>query len=304
MCENSSSTIKCLLRGLLFILAFFLLVGAGFVGYHVKKDLDSVIYSTPRGHVGNRNPGDLGLSYKAVEFTAGEGLKVKGWFIDGRKEKCIIFAPGKGRTRWDFLDLAPPLNKAGFDLFLFDPRGTGKSEGNKWGFGYMESRDILDAIKFLEKVFGVVKFGLLGGSTGATASLMAALEHHDIHAVVADSPFCNIKLASETFGDYNNWPFFKLIFPLYMFGANKMIGANVAELTNLRERIRKLRVPVYFIHGLADEIICPKNTEILFANKPGEKYIWTPGGVGHVRSFVVFREAYLDKITIFFEANL
>lgn len=89
-------------------------------------------------------------------------------------------APGKGRTKADFLNLSPSLHERGYDLLLFDPRNTGESEGDKWGFGYFESRDILAGIEFSRQEYGDDSFGVLGVSTGASAALMAALTTDEI----------------------------------------------------------------------------------------------------------------------------
>ncbi|MFP3952669.1 MAG: alpha/beta hydrolase [Candidatus Acetothermia bacterium] len=92
----------------------------------------------------------------------------------------MVMAPGKGRTKADFLNLSPSLHERGYDLLLFDPRNTGESEGDKWGFGYFESRDILAGIEFSRQEYGDDSFGVLGVSTGASAALMAALTTDEI----------------------------------------------------------------------------------------------------------------------------
>lgn len=52
-----------------FTLVFILVVEAGYVGYQVKTDLDGVIYNFTRYKIGERDPEDLGLPYRQVEFT-------------------------------------------------------------------------------------------------------------------------------------------------------------------------------------------------------------------------------------------
>lgn len=276
----------------------------GLIGYVIEKDLSKEIFSKYLGEIGEENPGDKGLPYQNIGFTVGKDLTIRGWFVNSSSEKCIILAPGKGRTRWDFLELAPSLYKAGYDLLLFDPRSTGESDGDKWGFGYLENQDILKAIDYVKETYGDRKFGALGVSTGAVAVLIAALTNPEISAVVADSPFANIKLVAEKYGNYGNNPLFKLTFPLYMYRAKQIIGVDIEKTTNLRERIKNLHTPVFFIHGKSDELIGPENSEILYANKPGEKQIWMPKGVGHGRSFESDPETYKRKVVEFFDSNI
>lgn len=290
------------------ILAALLVSGLGFVSYQIKTSLDQEIYGTPRGEVGQKNPSDLGYDYESIEFTSSntteKKLTISGWFIEGSSDDCIILAPGKGQSRWELLDYVPFLHEAGYDILLFDPQGRGKSEGEKWGFGYFESRDLVNAVQYLEENHSVQDVGLLGRSAGATASLMAALDSEKIDAVIADCPFASIKLASESYGDYENNPLFDLLFPLYGLGANRALDTNIINKTDLTERISNLRQPVFFIHGQADQVIYPKNTKVLYKEKPGEKNIWNPEGVDHVGGFGEMSEEYERKVVGFFDEQL
>lgn len=290
------------------LVAALLVGGLGFVSYQIKTSLDQEIYGTPRGEVGQDSPSDLGYDYEPIEFTSSnttvEELTISGWFIGGRTNDCIILAPGKGQSRWKLLDYVPFLHEAGYDVLLFDPQGRGKSEGEKWGFGYFESRDIVNAVQYLEENHGVEDIGLLGRSAGASASLMAALETEKVDAVVADSPFASIKLASESYGDYENNPLFDLLFPLYGLGANQALDTDIIEKTDLTEKISGLQKPVFFIHGEEDQVIYPKNTKVLHENKPGEKRLWSPEEVGHVEGFEERPEEYKSRVAGFFEERI
>lgn len=290
------------------LIAALLVGGLGFIGYQIRNSLHQEIYETPRGEVEETTPSDLGLDYEPVEFysdnTKEDELKIKGWFIDGQSEDCVILAPGKGQTRWELLDFAPFIHDAGYDVLLFDPQGRGKSEGERWGFGYFESRDIANAVQHLEENYGVQNYGLLGRSAGGTATLLAALNSREVDAVIADSPFASIKLASESYGNYENNPLFDALFPLYGLGANQSLEMDIIQKTNLKERITDLKKPAFFIHGTEDDVIYPKNSELLHENKPGKKRLWMPEGVGHVGGFDDRPDKYKEKVIEFFDSNL
>jgi len=274
----------------------------------IKSSLDKEIYGTPRGKIGKKDPSDLGLDYKRIKFTSSnttrDNLTIHGWFIKGKTDDCIILAPGKGRSRWKLFDYIPFLHEAGYDILMFDPQGRGKSEGKKWGFGYFESRDIINGIQYLEENYRIERIGLLGKSAGATAALLAAIDSKKVDAVVADSPFASIKLASESYGNYENNPLFDLLFPLYGFGANQMLDTDVMEKTDLTERISDLKTPGFFIHGEDDQVLYPKNSKLLYKNKPGKKKLWTPENLGHVEGFEERPDEYKGKILSFFDKQL
>lgn len=290
------------------IIAALVLGGAGFVGYQVKSSLDKEIYGTPRGEIGKRNPSGLGLDYEKIKFTSSntteDNLTIYGWFINGKTDHCIILAPGKGQSRWKLFDYIPFLHDAGYDVLMFDPQGRGKSEGKKWGFGYFESRDIINGIQYLGENYGIEDVGILGRSAGATAALIAAIDNKKVKAVVADCPFASIKLASESYGNYENNPLFDLLFPLYGFGANQMLDTDIIEKTDLTERISDLENPVFFIHGEDDQVLYTKNSKLLYKHKPGKKKLWTPGDIGHVEGFEERPKVYKEKILSFFEKQL
>ncbi|MFB6291247.1 MAG: alpha/beta hydrolase [Candidatus Bipolaricaulia bacterium] len=308
MAENEDQSRNIFYTIVVPILAIILVGGLGFVGYQIKSALDREIYGTPRGEVGDKDPSDLGLDYEPIEFTSSntteDNLVISGWFIDGNTDDCIILAPGKGQSRWKLFDYITFLHEAGYDLLLFDPQGRGKSEGEKWGFGYFESRDIVNGIQYIEENYQVESIGILGRSAGATAALIAALDSEKVDAVVADSPFASIKLASESYGGYEDNPLFDILFPLYGFGANRMLNTDIVKKTDLTDRITNLRAPVFFIHGNDDQALYPKNSKVLYENKAGKKKLWTPEGVGHVEGFEERTEDYKKKVISFFDKQL
>ncbi len=69
-------------------------------------------------------------------------------------------------------------------------------------------------------------------------------------------------------------------------------------------RIGFLRKPALFIHGNADQVLYPKNTRLLYQNKPGKKRLWTPEGVGHVAGFEEKPGEYEEKVVDFFDSHL
>lgn len=281
------------------------LAGAGVVGYKINTQLNNEIYGTPRGEIGNKTPEDLGLPYEKITYLTDNDKKIKGWFIPNEDSpSCIILTPGKGSTKWNILKYAPFLHKDGYNVMLFDARGRGESQGKRWGFGYFESRDIIHGIEFLKNEYGMEKYGLLGRSAGATASLVAATNEPEIDAVVFDSGFATIKMASMSYGDYQNNKLFQALFPLYTLGARLRLGVNVNGKTNLVDNINNEEFAAFFIHGTADEVILSKNSKVLYDKKTGEKQIWLPESVKHVEAFDDYPEEYKDRVLDFFNSYL
>jgi len=62
-----------------------------------------------------------------VKFRASDGLKLAGVFIQGENKATIILLHGYGRSKEQLLPQAKFLNKAGYNIFMFDFRGSGES---------------------------------------------------------------------------------------------------------------------------------------------------------------------------------
>ncbi|MFP3952555.1 MAG: alpha/beta hydrolase [Candidatus Acetothermia bacterium] len=291
--------------GVVAVLLLGLLVAGGVVVYNVKVQVDKEIYGTPRGEVKRETPAKYGLTYDVVTYKTDSDKEIAGWFIPNAQSKnCIILAPGKGSTKWNVLKYAPFLYGGGYNVFLFDARGRGESEGERWGFSYFESRDILHGIDYVKEEYGMERFGLLGRSAGATASLLAAADEEDIEAVVADSGFASIKMAAMSYGDYQEDPLFQIVFPLYAFVARISLGVDVNGKTKVMDHVNEGDFAAFFIHGRDDEVILPENSRVMYGAKKRRKRIWAPEGVEHVQTFDVHPKEYRTKVLDFFREHL
>ncbi|MBS3814414.1 alpha/beta fold hydrolase, partial [Candidatus Bipolaricaulota bacterium] len=244
--------------------------------------------------------------YRKISFTSDKDIEIRGWYLPSEKstDHCIILAPGKGENRWDMLEYAPFLVNGGFSVLLFDPRSTGLSDGDRYGFGYFESRDLLNAVDFLIEQEGISKIGLLGRSAGATASLLAAEDDSRVGAVVADSPYANLKLASKDFGNYSKDWFFQAFFPVYMFSAKLALGVDIYRETDVLSKMSGVETPTFFIHGLKDDAVGYQNSEKLFEKKPQPKRMWLVPETTHVAAFENVSEEYKLRVLDFFRAYL
>ena len=274
------------------LLALGLLTGTAFLGQRIMNRINQDIYNQPRGEVTGGTPGKYGLDYNEVEFKTGNDILLKGWYVPaGSKvaEASVILAPGKAENRWDMLKYVPFISGAGFNVLLFDPRSTGLSGGKKYGFGYFESRDIINAARFLHEQKGETDVAVLGRSAGATAALLAASDSSLIDAVVADSPYANLKLASKDFGSYSGDITLQLFFPIFMFSAKLVLGFDLYRETNILKSIDGVETPVFFIHGLEDEGVGYQNSESFSTEKTNQN------SCGSLKERVTFKHSPTRK---------
>jgi len=281
------------------VAAFALVAGAGLAYWAISRRVDAELYRQPRGEVLAITPADLGLPYEDIAFPTRGGLLLRGWFVPG-SPRAVVLAPGRGASRWQMLDYAPFLHRAGFALLLFDPRGRGESPGDTDAFGYYEAEDIQAAVAYLKAEKGAESIGVLGLSMGASAGLLAAARSEDIQAVVADSPYANLRLAAMT--AEGNWRT-RLFFPIYMWVAKHRLGFNVFAATNVLE-VMAQAPPVLLIHGEGDELLSPENSRRLYQRAAGPRELWLVPGAGHGRALEVAGEEYVTRVVRFFRTYL
>ncbi len=281
------------------------LVSTGRALYNINATINGQVYNTPGGEVGKLTPADWGLPYEDVSFKTSDDLTVRGWFVDREgADRVIVLAPGRGTNRWDILQDAPVryLYEQGFDILLFDPRSTGESDGTRYGFGYFESEDIIHAVKFLKEEKGEGAVGVWGGSAGASAAIIAALDSSEIDAVVADSPYANLKMAASSYGKKKEDKLIQVFFPFYMGVARFTLNFDVYAKTNLLQRIKDLETPVFLIHGMEDRALEPSNSQLLYENAGGPRRLWLVEGAWHVGAHEIYPEKYQERVASFFES--
>jgi pimeloyl-ACP methyl ester carboxylesterase len=153
-------------------------------------------------------PHDLGLPAASVEFTAEDGVGLRGWLIPAHADRpapAIVFVHGwpwnrcgnlAGQTcipdaTVDLLGPARALVDAGYHVLLFDLRNHGQSDARPpVTFGLHEARDLRAAVAFLRARADVdrERIGLVGYSMGANTVLYALPDIQPIPAAVVVQP--------------------------------------------------------------------------------------------------------------------
>ncbi|MEN6461170.1 MAG: alpha/beta fold hydrolase [Syntrophomonas sp.] len=255
----------------------------------------------------NNTPLSQGLPYKNVVFTSrGDNLKLKGWLIPANgSTKTVIFAHGyrKNRLQNDVpsLPIAKALVSKGYNVLMFDFRNSGQSEGKLTSVGQYEVQDLLGAVDFIKSRPEINKqIVLFGFSMGASTAILAGAREPAVSAVIADSPFADLKTyLSKNLSVWTELPSvpfnqtFFMIVPA-LTGLKPETVSPVKEIHNLNSR------PILLIHGEADEDIPIENSELLQRNYPQAKLLRVPGAK-HVKSFTTDQNRYLYTVSAFLE---
>jgi fermentation-respiration switch protein FrsA (DUF1100 family) len=247
---------------------------------------DHVLYDTPIR---------AGLKYEQISFSSRDGTRLVGWFIpasgytDPRNAKgTVIQFHGNAQNmsaHWQFVEWLP---KRGFNLFVFDYRGYGASEGSPEPKGVFEdSSGALDYIRS-RKDIDPEKLLVFGQSLGGTNAI----------AVVGSGNRAGVRaIAIEaTFFSYSS------------IASDKISSAGVLmdDAYSAEQYVAKLTpIPFLLMHGTADSVIPYAHARMLFAKANEPKRLITIEGGDHIEALTPrFGAMYQDMLIDFFDSAL
>lgn len=275
---------------LLFVIIFFLLFSL-FGFYNSIRPPKIISKITPQ---------DLGLNYEEISFVTEDNLTLRGWFIphSGKNDvKTIIFLHGYPADKGNILPTISFLNKD-YNLFLFDFRYFGESEGHYSTAGAKEVKDVKAAVEFLKRR-GINEVGVWGFSMGGATALMAASQIPEIKAIVSEASYA--ELDQMTYALYQ-LPILK--YPLgwlTSFWAKVFMGISTKDVSPYKSA-KGLDLPILIIHSRNDEII-PFDNALLLQNALKEKPLaefWFEEHLIHGQ----FAPEYQKRLQNFFAKNL
>jgi pimeloyl-ACP methyl ester carboxylesterase len=277
----------------------------------ITAHVGDVLTATDR-QVFDHSPEQYGLAYENVTFTSrADGLQLSGWLLvppDGSQAgRPVIVVHGWKRDRQSELDsrvleVAAHLVRTGRLVLVFDLRGWGRSEGDRFSMGPQEARDVGGAIDFLSRR-GLAADGvdLLGYSMGAGAMLLDAPTEPNVRAVAADSGYADLaSLLNEQVPKYSGLP--PLFTPGAVLAASFLTGVNwytvrpVDGVATLAAR----GVPLLIIHGEADTLVPISHARRLAAAYGQRAETFFVPGAEHVGAFKAETTAYLKRLDDFF----
>src|SRR3954469_16403372 len=137
--------------------------------------------------------------YEDVAFKTSDGLTLRGWYFPTQSDRAAISVHGKDGSRiggehHTIEKLADFLVTSGYSVLVFDLRGNGNSDGDRFSLGYLERRDVAAAIDDLTgRGFREDRVALIGISMGAGTVLQSLVLHPNVGAVVADSSYVDAR---------------------------------------------------------------------------------------------------------------
>ncbi|MBR5914142.1 MAG: alpha/beta hydrolase [Selenomonadaceae bacterium] len=240
-------------------------------------------------------------------ITSADGFTLHATYYEPAREShnWAILVHGYGRNQTFANDYAEEYLKRGYNVLTPDLRGCGTSEGIYLTMGTLESRDVA---KWAEKIVErdpQAKIILHGVSMGAATVMMtAALNPKNLVAVVED---CGYTSAYEMFtaqlDKIFGLPEFPIM-PIVDVVSKIKVGVAISDAAPI-ESVKKISVPILFIHGDADKLVPYEMMNRLFnaATSP-VKEKFTVEGAGHADAKTKNPTAYFDRVFKFLDSNI
>jgi len=225
-------------------------------------------------------PNQLGLTYHGVRFSAEDGVELYGWFLPakGSASGTVLHLHGNAENMSTHFASVAWMPARGFNVFVFDYRGYGASEGNPSLEG--AQKDIDAAMKTLLARGDIDKsrIAVYGQSLGGALAVynVAHSPFRDrIRALVIESTFSGyVEIAREKFADHwFTWPFqwIPLLTVDDRFSPLPVIKTISPIPLLILHGDRDATVPVHYGRQLYEAALEPKQLWII----PGARHIQT-----------------------------
>lgn len=244
---------------------------------------NKIVYHPYKYPEGNWHPESYSLQPEDCYFSTMDNIKLHGWFFRAESARAtLLWCHGNAGNITHRLDNIKRLQPFSINIFIFDYRGYGRSEGEPSEDGIYQ--DALAAYEYLLSHPEVDPKNILlfGRSLGATVAVDLATKKPS-RGIILESAFTSAKDVAK---EMNRW------LPLHF-----VIRSKFDSIT----KIKQIHSPMLFIHGNDDEIIPITLGKKLFeaANEP--KWFYEISGAGHNDTYVVGGSRYFQQLDEFIQ---
>jgi uncharacterized protein len=228
----------------------------------------------------------------------------------------VIIAHGINGNRSDMLSRGAFLVRNNYNTLLIDLRDHGESGGTYSAPGYMEARDILGALKYLQCRGEIGPIAAMGHSYGAVAALYAGSQSTNIAAVISDGAFISfedmVSRATTLLAKDPERSFWErlglhlagfrvtlwIVKPVYYLRTHVWLDSKEADALVAISRLGTR--PILFISGENDEICPPRNTKMMYnAARSPEKLLLVVPSAEHETTYSTNPQLYESTVAGF-----
>ncbi|MBO4879952.1 MAG: alpha/beta fold hydrolase [Clostridia bacterium] len=248
------------------------------------------------------------LSPERVRITADDGIELAGEWFDRGSDRTALLLHGFCSTPYNnFAVIGEEFLKRGFNVLAVYQRGHNESGGRCTTLGLTERYDLLRWIDWAEKHFpspaGSGKIVLYGISMGGTSIGYAAdmITSPAVRCMVLDC--CYSSPYGQMYEDKGAAAVLWLpVMPFIRLFSRLFYGVDIRE--SISNPLGRTKIPAFFIGGLADRKVPPKQFLRSYEACAGEKQLEQVPGAAHALAFTAADGAAREKLFGFIENTL
>jgi fermentation-respiration switch protein FrsA (DUF1100 family) len=229
-------------------------------------------------------PRQVGLPFEDIFFFTSDGVRLNGWFVPYPDSRItMLWSHGNaGNISHRVENIKLLHEKVGVNIFIFDYRGYGRSEGRISEEGTY--RDAEAALRYLRSRSDIdsKKIVLFGRSLGAAVAAEVATREECL-ALILEAPFTSVREMA------------RVAFPLLP------IGSFLRTRYDTIEKVKKINVPLLVLHGDQDEVVPFSQGRKVFEAAPEPKKFYTIRGAHHNDTYITGGDAYFAALKNFIE---
>lgn len=245
-----------------------------------------------------RKPEDLGLKYEAVRFSSSDGVGLTGLFLfasTGPVRGTVVQFHGNGENMTSHFGFSYWLTAYGYNVFIFDYRGYGASDGSASESGAVaDGTAALDYVRRRKDV-DPERLAVWGQSLGgaiAVASVSKA-KNLRLRALILESAFNSYQDMAEDVLSRSvltwalRWPLSRLL---------------ISDRESPERFSRGLPAcPTLVIAGDKDRVVPKRLSERLYAKLKSPKEFWEVPDGGHLEAFNRLGAIYRPRLAAFLD---
>lgn len=249
---------------------------------------------------------------ESVWIRSRDGLKLHAYLLEQPDPTAargtIVLAHGwRSHPQIDFSASWESYIKKGLNVLAIHQRATGKSEGKYICFGVKERLDLIDWVGFVNARYGADKKVIISGiSMGASTVMLALGEKEMPQNVVGATADCGFVSAWDQFRHVLRTSYHLPPFPL-MYTTDllsRLVAGFPFRKFSTEQSLKNARVPVLFLHGLADNFVPPEHSRRSAAACASPHELIEIEGAGHGTSYLTDYPTVSAKLDAFFDRVL
>lgn len=267
--------------------------------------------------------GDARPGAEEVQFPTRGGLTLRGCYLktDGPRKGVILFGLEFGSNRWSCQSYCESLLQSGYDVFAFETRNQGDSDGMEgyeplqWLTAY-EVADTQAAIAFMKTRPDADPkgIGFFGISKGGNAGLVAASRDRYIRCIATDGAFATcttmVPYMRKWVNLYKKSKLMQGLLPNWFYAVIAMVGIRKVErqrgvkMAHVETAMSRLKRPLLMIHGGGDTYIKVEMARDVFKRAAGPKIFWVVPSAKHNQAINIAGDEYVSRVVGFFDLHL